>query len=47
MNATAKKDEQLDHSIFDADIHGQAMNMRYLGRIMGWVKPHRKLAVWS
>ena len=47
MNATNKKDELLDHSIFDADIHGQAMNIRYLGRIMGWVKPHRKLAVWS
>ncbi|MBT7725118.1 MAG: ATP-binding cassette domain-containing protein, partial [Gammaproteobacteria bacterium] len=47
MSVTTKKDEQLDHSIFDADIHGQATNMQYLGRIMGWVKPHGKLAAWS
>ena len=47
MSVATKKDEQLDHSIFDADIHGQATNMQYLGRIMGWVKPHGKLAAWS
>ncbi len=39
--------EKLDHAVFEADIHGQAMNMQYLGRIMGWVKPHFKLATWS
>lgn len=31
---------KLDHSIFDADIHGQAMNLQYLKRILAWVKPH-------
>ncbi|MCB1693910.1 MAG: ABC transporter ATP-binding protein, partial [Pseudomonadales bacterium] len=39
--------KKLDHSIFDADIHGQSMNMVYLRRILGWVKPHRKLAMLS
>ena len=38
---------KLDHSIFDADIHGQSANMQYLSRILGWVKPHRKLAITS
>ncbi len=37
----------LDHSIFDADIHGQSLNLVYLRRILGWVKPHRKLAIIS
>ena len=44
MNATQKK---LDHSIFDADIHGQAMNFQYLKRIMAWVKPHALLVCTS
>jgi len=34
---------KLDHSIFDADIHGQAMNLQYLKRILAWVKPHTLL----
>ena len=38
---------KLDHSIFDADIHGQSMNMVYLGRIFSWIGPHRKLAAFS
>ena len=37
----------LDHSIFDADIHGQAVNMQYLGRILGWVMPHQRLVSLS
>jgi ATP-binding cassette, subfamily B, multidrug efflux pump len=37
----------LDHAIFDADIHGQAVNMQYLGRIFGWVTPHRRLVSLS
>ncbi|MEZ5550998.1 MAG: ABC transporter ATP-binding protein [Pseudomonadales bacterium] len=37
----------LDHSIFDADIEGQSMNMQYLRRILGWVAPHRRLAILS
>lgn len=45
--ANTTQTEKLDHSIFDADIHGQSMNMQYLNRIMGWVRPHRSLAVWS
>ena len=44
MNATQKK---LDHSIFDADIHGQAMNFQYLKRILAWVKPHALLVCTS
>ena len=39
--------QKLDHSIFDADIEGQAMNMRYLQRIFGWVRPHRNVALGS
>jgi len=39
--------KKLDHSIFDADIHGQAMNMVYLRRILAWVGPHRRLAAFS
>lgn len=39
--------KKLDHSIFDADIHGQSMNMVYLGRILAWVRPHRKTAMVS
>lgn len=37
----------LDHSVFDADIHGQAVNMQYLGRILGWVTPHQRLVSLS
>jgi len=37
----------LDHSIFDADIHGQSMNFQYLSRIFGWVKSHQNLAIVS
>lgn len=37
----------LDHSVFEADIHGQAMNLRYLGRILSWAKPHRHIGLLS
>jgi len=37
----------MDHSIFEADIEGQAMNMQYLKRLLGWVRPHGKLAAGS
>lgn len=43
MNDKAK----LDHSIFDADIHGQAVNSKLLGRLFSWIKPHSKLAIFS
>ncbi len=46
-SSTASQAKKLDHSIFDADIHGQSMNMEYLGRILGWVRPHRNLALLS
>jgi ATP-binding cassette subfamily B multidrug efflux pump len=36
-----------DHSIFEADIHGQSMNMVYLGRIFSWIGPHKALAAYS
>jgi len=36
-----------DHSIFDADIHGQAVNSELLGRLLFWIKPHGKLALIS
>lgn len=39
--------KKLDHSIFDADIHGQAMNLVYLRRIMAWAKPHWRLGALS
>ena len=42
MNTT-----NLDHSVFDADIHGQAVNMQYLRRILRWVTPHRRLVSLS
>jgi ATP-binding cassette subfamily B protein len=49
LDATEKADDAsaLDHSIFDADIQGQAMNMQYLKRILGWVRPHKYLACLS
>jgi ATP-binding cassette subfamily B protein len=49
MNTAAQQqaDEPLDHSVFEADIEGQAMNMQYLRRILGWVRPHRNLALGS
>ena len=37
----------LDHSVFEADIHGQAMNVRYLGRILSWARPHRRIGLLS
>lgn len=37
----------LDHAVFDADIHGQSFNLRYLARILQWVRPHRQMAVVS
>jgi len=46
-SASNNRAQKLDHSIFEADIHGQAMNMVYLNRLLGWVKPHRKLAAFS
>ena len=36
-----------DHSVFEADIEGQAMNLQYLKRIAGWVKPHKQAAIVS
>lgn len=45
--AAYSKSEELDHSVFDADIHGQSLNMQYLARILQWVKPHRKIAFLS
>lgn len=50
MTVTATGEDlskKVDHSIFDADIHGQSMNMVYLGRILGWVGPHKRLAALS
>jgi ATP-binding cassette subfamily B protein len=41
------KPAKLDHGIFDADIHGQAVNMELLGRLLAWVRPHRNLALFS
>ena len=42
-----KSQTKLDHSIFDADMHGQAMNLQYLKRILVWVRPHRYLVASS
>jgi ATP-binding cassette, subfamily B, multidrug efflux pump len=43
-----EKDEAvLDHSIFDADIHGKAANTQLLGRIFQWMKPHAKIGFVS
>jgi len=41
------KAEKRDHSVFEADIEGQAMNLQYLKRISGWVRPHKQLAMVS
>ena len=38
---------QIDHSVFEADIHGQTLNMQHLARIFKWVRPHRKLVIIS
>ena len=46
--ATINNDQtKRDHSVFEADIEGQAMNLQYLKRIAGWVKPHKQAAVVS
>ena len=50
MNQKADKNhtsEKRDHSVFEADIEGQAMNLQYLKRIAGWVGPHKRLAMVS
>ena len=46
--ATINNDQaKRDHSVFEADIEGQAMNLQYLRRIAGWVKPHKQAAIVS
>ena len=46
--ATINNDQaKRDHSVFEADIEGQAMNLQYLKRIAGWVKPHKQAAIIS
>ena len=46
--ATINNDQaKRDHSVFEADIEGQAMNLQYLKRIAGWVKPHKQAAIVS
>ena len=50
MNSKAPTEDlskKLDHSIFDADIHGQNMNLVYLGRIFSWVRNHKKVGLLS
>ena len=49
MNTQTKQASQrkFDHSVFDADMHGQALNLQYLRRILRWVRPHRNLAFIS
>ncbi len=37
----------LDHGVFEADIHGQTMNLAYLKRIGYWLRPHQRLALFS
>ncbi len=37
----------LDHGVFEADIHGQTMNLAYLKRIGYWLRPHHRLALFS
>ena len=32
-----------DHSMFDAELSGAMLNMHLLGRIMGWLKPYKRL----
>jgi ATP-binding cassette subfamily B multidrug efflux pump len=44
---TPDTETKFDHSIFEADIHGQSMNMVYLGRIFSWIGPHKALAAYS
>lgn len=43
----SRKPEKLDHAIFDADLHGQNVNMQLLRRLLEWVKPHRNLGLFS
>lgn len=44
---TRPEEAPLDHSVFEADIEGRAMNAQYLKRILGWARPHARLATWS
>ncbi|MCP4756224.1 MAG: ABC transporter ATP-binding protein [Proteobacteria bacterium] len=34
-------EEGRDYSIFDAELSGQVLNMRLLGRLFGWLRPYR------
>ncbi|MGI9232770.1 MAG: ABC transporter ATP-binding protein [Woeseiaceae bacterium] len=43
----SKKPVQRDHSLFDADLSGAALNMHLLGRLLKWLKPYRKALVVS
>jgi ATP-binding cassette subfamily B protein len=38
---------QRDYSVFDAELSGQAFDFRHLKRLLGWLRPHRSLALWS
>ena len=38
---------QRDHSMFDADLSGAALNMHLLGRLLQWLKPYRKALMRS
>ncbi len=43
----SKQPGQRDHSMFDADLSGAALNMHLLGRLLKWLKPYRKALVVS
>ena len=39
--------DDLDHSIFDAELSGQSFHFRYLARLLGWMRPYLGLALAS
>jgi ATP-binding cassette subfamily B protein len=36
-----------DYSVFDAELAGKAFDAKLLGRLLRWVRPHWRLALWS
>ncbi|MEX0942350.1 MAG: ABC transporter ATP-binding protein [Pseudomonadales bacterium] len=41
------KDQHRDHSMFEAELSGQVLNMHLFGRVLRWLKPYRLILVVS
>jgi ATP-binding cassette, subfamily B, multidrug efflux pump len=39
--------QERDYAMFDADLTGQVLNLKLLGRLLGWLQPYRMMIVIS